>query len=347
MKGHWAATVLWLLIPALQPIHADGPSPAVDPAARLPEGDSAREYWDVVALLESGHRFYARFLITNEGPGERSAVAMGDLVEPDGTAIPFQNGRRSGRWTLGAAGRSLRIGSSQLDLSGAAPRIEIDNDKRAFEVRLDFEADESSARIFDADGYHMDLLNLASAVSGHVQHAGMPQPLAVAGRATLSHGWISRPEQKVVAARFDVASLSEGPAAFLAFWLSPTSPTRAWLGVREPDGSTRGFPAKRTQLDFPRGDRSDYPLPMRLDFSGDGARAVASLRGAPLARNPLDPLPMAIRMLYSFGAKPRRLWADTTLWVEVESGEGAEPLPWEAAGIATLNFQSAHPVPDS
>ena len=230
-----------------------------------------------------------------------------------------------------------------MDLSGAAPRIEIDNDKRAFEVRLDFEADESSARIFDADGYHMDLLNLASAVSGHVQHAGMPQPLAVTGRATLSHGWISRAEEKVVAARFDVASLSQGPAAFLAFWISPTAPTRAWLGVRDPDGSTRGYRANRTQLEFPRGEHSDYPLPTRLDFAGGGARAVASPRGPALVRNPLDPLPMAIRMLYSFGAKPRRLWADTTLWVEVESGEGAESLSWETPGIATLNFQSAHP----
>lgn len=347
MKGRWAATALWLLIPALQAIHADGPSPAVDPAARLPEGDAAREYWDVVALLDSGHRFYARFLITNEGPGERSAVAMGDLVEPDGNAVPFQNGRRAGRWTLGAAGRSLRIGSSQLDLSGVAPRVEIDNDKRAFKVRLDFEPDESSARIFDANGYHMDLLNLASVISGSVQHAGMQQPLAVTGRATLSHSWTSRPEEKVLAARFDIASLSRGPAAFLTFWLSPAAPTRAWLGVREPDGSTRGYAADRTQLEFPRGERSDYPLPTRLDFAGDGVRAVGSLRGTSLARNPLDPLPMAIRMLYSFGAKPRRLWADTTLWVEVESGEGAESLPWEAPGIATLNFQSAVPVPDS
>ena len=41
MKGRWAATALWLLIPALQAIHADGPSPAVDPAAPPPEGAAA------------------------------------------------------------------------------------------------------------------------------------------------------------------------------------------------------------------------------------------------------------------------------------------------------------------
>jgi len=150
MKASWLT--LALLISAAQSAYAGGPSPSVDPGARLPEGDAAREYWDLVAQLDSGHRFYARFLITNRGPGDRSAVAMGDLVDPDGRAIPFQNGRREGRWTLGEDARSLRIGSSRLDLSGPAARVEIDNDKRGFEVVLDFEPDTSSTSIFDAEG---------------------------------------------------------------------------------------------------------------------------------------------------------------------------------------------------
>ena len=129
MKASWLT--LALLISAAQSAYAGGPSPSVDPGARLPEGDAAREYWDLVAQLDSGHRFYARFLITNRGPGDRSAVAMGDLVDPDGRAIPFQNGRREGRWTLGEDARSLRIGSSRLDLSGPAARVEIAHDNEA------------------------------------------------------------------------------------------------------------------------------------------------------------------------------------------------------------------------
>jgi len=345
MKASWLT--LALLISAAQSAYAGGPSPSVDPGARLPEGDAAREYWDLVAQLDSGHRFYARFLITNRGPGDRSAVAMGDLVDPDGRAIPFQNGRREGRWTLGEDARSLRIGSSRLDLSGPAARVEIDNDKRGFEVVLDFEPDTSSTSIFDAEGYHLDLLQLASAVSGHVQHAEMPEALAVTGRATLSHAWTSRAEEDVVAARIDIASLSPGPAAFLTFWLSPASPTRAWLGVREADGSTRAVRPRRVQVDFPRGDNSDYPLPTLLRFDGADLRATASLGGNPLRRNPLDPLPMAIRMLYSFTGRPIRVWADTTLRVEVASGGATEALPWEAFGIATLNFQDVFPAPGS
>jgi len=345
MKGrHWAL-VLGLLIPTLQAPRADGPSPVVDPAARLPEGDSAQEYWDLVARLDSGHRFYARFLITNQGPGDHSAVATGDLVDPDGTAVPFQNGRRKGRWSLGADARSLRIGSSHIDLSGPAARVEIDNDKRGFEVVLNFEPDDSSAHVFDTDDAHLDLLHLASAVEGHVQHAEMPEPLAVTGRATLTHGWTSRPEGDGVMARIDVTTLSPDRAAFLAFWLSPGSRTRAWLGVRTADGRTQPTDVRQVRVDFPRGGEADYPLPTRLSVRGARQHATASLRGDPLRRNPLDALPMGIRMLYSFGAQPIRVWADATLRVEVESEGGTGSSSWETFGIATLNFQDAFPTP--
>lgn len=349
MRRGWATAVLGLLVPALQALHAGGPSPTVDPAARLPEGDSAREYWDVVALLDSGHHFYARFLITNDGPGERNAIAMGDLVDPDGRAAPFENGRRKGRWTLGKDGRSLRIGSSRLDLSGPAARVEIDNDKRGFEVILRFEPDTTSAAVFDIDGYHMDLLQLASKVTGHVQHAEMQEPLTVTGRATLSHTWTSRPEKDVVTARIDVSSLSPGPATFLSFWLPPAAPTRAWMGVRDAGGSTHSVPARRAHIDFQRGEKSEYPVPILLRFDGTGLRATASPGGTPLRRNPLDPLPSAIRMLYSFGARPMRAWVDSSVKVEAEASGDTKPTHWEASGVTTLNFENVfpRPTPDS
>ncbi|MDH5308130.1 MAG: hypothetical protein OEW02_13190, partial [Myxococcales bacterium] len=84
---------------------AGGLAESVDPSARLPGGSAASEYWDLVAHFSAGHRVYARFQITNEGPGERNGLAFGHVIFPDGSVTPFQNGRRRDRWTLGPQGR--------------------------------------------------------------------------------------------------------------------------------------------------------------------------------------------------------------------------------------------------
>ena len=95
---------LWasLAVAALA-LAAAAPDPAakrVDPAARLASQGSASEYWDLVARLDSNHSVFARFMITNQGPGTRTALAVGHLVQPDGTVVPFHNGRRWGRWKI-------------------------------------------------------------------------------------------------------------------------------------------------------------------------------------------------------------------------------------------------------
>ena len=90
--------------------------PRCDPRTDLPGGSAASEYWDLAAHFVSGHRAYARFLITNEGPGERNGVAIGHVITPEGVAVEFRNGRLEDRWTLGERGRRLDIGSSLLDM---------------------------------------------------------------------------------------------------------------------------------------------------------------------------------------------------------------------------------------
>jgi hypothetical protein len=121
--------------------HAGGPAVDVDLAAMLPRGDEAVEYWDLVGDFDSGHRLYARFLITNVGPGDRTALAFGHWVTPDGRATAFKNGKREGNWTLAPDRKRLKIGSSVLSLGTATRHFEVDNDKRGIKIFVDIEAD--------------------------------------------------------------------------------------------------------------------------------------------------------------------------------------------------------------
>ena len=58
-------------------------------AARMSTAETASEYWDLSARFESGHSLVARFQITNEGPGQHTAVAIGHVVFPDGERSSF------------------------------------------------------------------------------------------------------------------------------------------------------------------------------------------------------------------------------------------------------------------
>jgi len=113
-----AFAALWLALPQL--------ARAVDPAAKLPAGGSASEYWDLVAQLGDGFRVTARFIITNEGPGERSAAAFGHVLRPGAEPVVFQNARREGKWRLASDGRRIEIGSSHLDFSGYYSHFVVD-----------------------------------------------------------------------------------------------------------------------------------------------------------------------------------------------------------------------------
>ena len=323
--------------------HAGGPSPSIDTAARLPSGDDASEYWDITARFDSGHRFHARFLVTNAGPGDRNAVAVGDLVDPDGRAEPFQNGRRQGRGTLAPGGRELRIGSSRLDLEGHERRVTIDNDKRGFEVVLDFNEDGTAASVFDEDGYRMDLIQLASPVTGRVQHAGMPEPALVRGHVTVTHTWTGDEEAERVWRRIDVTGLEADPALFASRWTDPQGRVRSWVGFSR-DRKIEWFSAQtESQVSPVTRSNEPYPIPTSVRFAAAQAEIDVSLRGVQLQRDPLDALPTAIRMVYSFGARPRRVWVNAAIDAALKPVEGRAALPLRSAGTATLNFLDSTP----
>jgi hypothetical protein len=322
------------------------PSPQpIDPGARLPAGASASEYWDLVAVLADGFRLVARFTISNEGPGDRSAAAFGHLLRPGAKPAAFQNGRREGRWRLSSDRRRIEIGSSLLDLSEGARHFEIDNDKRGVKLFLDWRADASARRVPAGvlpGGYAIDVLQLGSPVRASVRVPGMDAARELRGTLSLTHTWMPVAEGQLVLRRIDVASVEAGPGFYLIDLRTPAGNRSAWLSAA---GSKvlaeSGYEiATRTESSMKS---SSYPIPSRLLLSAPQLRGGVTLGPAWLEVDPLAALPAPVRMVYSLRGRPHRSWTDAAF--ELSSVPSPEPPAARLGGdaIASLTFLDVFP----
>jgi hypothetical protein len=320
---------------------APAASQAVALGARLPEGDAAAEHWDLAAHFASGHRLYARFLITNAGPGERNAIAFGHLLRPDGAPVEFRNGRRKGSWKLSEDRRRIAIGSSVLELGDSAHHFEVDNDKRGIEILLDFAAD-PGARAAPAapGGYRVELLNLATPARARILLAGMPAPQSLEGYAVLTHTWFRRDEAELLVQRTDVASLDPQAGIFLTEVLAPDGKRWRWLvaGTSAFTGDADDLVFEATGL---RG--SDYPIPATVEMRGNGLDGRISLGATLLEVDPSAALPALVRMVYPLAGKPRHVWVEASAELALKSRSRDAVLRLRGEGIATLVFLDSRP----
>lgn len=320
---------------------AGGPPEVVEAAAHLPDGDEAAEHWDLAAHFDSGHRLYARFLITNAGPGERTALAFGHLLRPDGETVAFRNGRRAGRWQLSDDRRRMKVGSSVLSLGPSARHFEVDNDKRGIKIHLDF-PDDATARAAPPapGGYRLELLNLATPATGRFWLEGMAAPQPLTGHVVLTHTGFTHAERSLVSRRMDLASLDPEAPLFACELRPPTGEPWRWLvaGGRSWVGSGGGLELRVQQS---RG--GDYPVPVAVEVRGKGIEGRFSLGKTVLEVDPTDALPTLLRMLYSFGGRPRHLWVESVSEVALKSPAGDAVLRWQGEGIANLVFLDSIP----
>jgi hypothetical protein len=336
-----------LLLAALAPAARAGEGP--DPAARLSRASDASEHWDVMARFDSGHRFVARFLITNEGPGEHTAVAVGHVVFPDGRVVEMRNGRRRHRWEIDEPRLRLDIGSSLLDLHGPVRTLVYDNDRRGIEIRLAFESSglSSAGPAAAAGGYRVDVLDLCARVTGTLWTRDMPAPLAVQGHASLVHTWMEQSEPALVLHRLDFASLDPTQPVWFHDRTSPEGVHSARLIVARPDGIVHQFEALEASRE-PGGSADadpEYPIPARLRLRSSELEGSIALERSWLQRDPLGDLPQPFRFLLSFRTRPRRVWADSIFELKLQAGSGRSPLQARGTGIAAVTYLNPLPSP--
>lgn len=313
-----------------------------DPAARLSARDEALEYWDFVASFEQGHRLAARVLITNEGPGQRTAVAVGHLVMPDGSIVAFRNGRLEGAWSIEPDARRLKIGSSELDLRGPVRSLVHDNNRRGIHIVLRF-ASQGPARAPSAGerrDYRTDLLDLATPVEGSVFLAGMAAPVEIRGRGSISHTWMEASEPTLVLRRLDFTSLDPSVGIYLHDLMDPGGARTRWLIV-ERDGQLvdeRADFEMEIELARPARGARGYPVPAALRLRGGGLSGRIELGRTLVEHEPLGDLPQPFRFLLSFAMRPRRVWTDASFSLRLDAAPGRPAFERAGSGIVSVTY---------
>src|SRR5262245_30698733 len=132
------------------------------------------EYWDLTARFEDGHRLFERFIVTDEGPGERTAGAVGYVIHPDQHVSEFRNGRAAGEWKLSPDGLRLEVASSKLDLHAPRRRLEVDSNSQAAKIQLEFRAGDGSPPRVDSStaGFRSELMEIAAPIEGTISVRG-------------------------------------------------------------------------------------------------------------------------------------------------------------------------------
>ena len=310
-----------------------------NPAARLPKGDGASEHWDLTVRLESGHWLVARFIITGIGPGDRNALVIGHVIKPDGSTIRFKNGRKQDRWTLAADGRALDVGTSHLTLRDPAYRIFIDKDAARIDLRFPGEAVPQPPGDLFPDGYGLQILALAAVVEGSLELPGMAIPLAVSGRAALTHTFMDRDEGDLVARRIDFYNVAE-PALYAVDWTRPNGERGQWLAALPQPGE--GFATSQFEVHLEGRltsvQREGYPVPSGIRLSGACAEGQIDLAKRLLESDPLGILPQPLRWFAGLRMKPHRVWADGPFGVTLRDCSNHPPVAIRGTGITALTF---------
>jgi hypothetical protein len=331
------------------PLLAAAPAPRGHPASRLASTDTASEYWDLVALFDSNHKLFARFMITNEGPGEHTGIAYGHFVEPDGTTWFFSNGRREGRWHLGPRGLYLKVGSSVLDLTGRPYALRVHKKKKGVDIDLHFTPDGPALWDTQESGEAppVDLLATSAPIEGSVWFRGMPAPVELSGRVGLTHTWMDRSESELALRRIDFFSLRGERVLYFRDFEAPDGSRSRWLTIAR-DGESL-FQSNDFELSY--GGRSsaqkgpEYPLPATLRIRGQKVDGEIHLGAGLVHHDPMEDIPQPFRFLLSFKMRPHRVWTDSSF--EVTLKFGSDPVKIRGSGVAAVTFLNPIAPPKS
>ncbi len=317
---------------------ADPVKPAIvlDPSARLLKGSDASESWNLYVELESGHRITQQFLLSNSGPGDHNAVALGYLVEEGRAPYRYVNGRRRARWTLSKDRLFFDIAASHLDLHRPTGELRITKDD--IEIRLFFDFAESDlARRVPSEvlpkNYQVEVLAIAAATSGTIHAPWMKRPLETRGRTWLVHTWTSRSEAELLDRRIEFYGHQNGTSFYGIHLRNEKSFRRAWLlsdsNASKVVESSINVPEDwlETSAANDHAETRSYPVPGQFTFSGGSLAGQITLGHEWLRFDPLAVLPQPFRWFVRRKTKPEQVWADARIGVRLSPALETPSLP--------------------
>ncbi len=320
---------------------------SLDPSARLPEGKKAWEYWDLVAEDESGYRIFARFMVTNVGPGSRNAVVMGHVAAPDGRIYSWDDGDIERDWTLAQDRLQLDIGGSRLTLRDSMYRLEVA--KPDMRMDLNFAPLAGVPLVGSASNlpFNTEVLALSSRIEGRMGHPDEPDgTVPVNGLAAFTHSWGSEPEHDSILRRFDLVSMKDGLGFYVLDVTSSKKERNRWLLITRENEIVRL--TSRFELETaghaPDHREKRYWVPGKFQLNGDGLSGEAETTAVEVVINPLKIIPQPFRFFIGLNMKPHRVWASAKVDVTVDSGAGA-PLHVDSNGTLVTTFLNSYKRP--
>ena len=315
------------------------PTALADPSARLPDGSAASEHWEITVRLDSGHWIMVRFIVTDFGPGDRNAVVLGHVVEPNGQDVLFSNGRLRPYWELSTDRRRLDVGTSHLDLHEPLYRLFIDKDKARIDLHFAPQSLPSPAAGTLPEGYNLEVLALGARVTGTLQMPGMPEAEAATGHISMIHTWMSEDESEVAPHRIEFHALADD--ALYVLDLSNAEGRRwNWLLAQESGSAPRSLAGFQTALagSLDGLSRPEYSVPAGIRWFGECLDAFAALSRPLLQNDPLQALPQPMRWLVGLRIKPHRVWATSGFEVTLRACSDRPSIQMLGTGITTLTF---------
>lgn len=310
-------------------------------------GDDASEHWTLYVELENGVRIAQRFLLTNTGPGDHNAVALGHLVAPGHEPFEYVNGRRRSRWTLSEDRLFLDIAASHLDLHRPTGELRITKDD--IEIRLFFDLGESgiSARVPSdrlPKGYAVDVLAVGAPTRGTIRAPWMSQPVESRGHTWLVHTTAKTEESLLIDRRVEIYGRDRESPFYGLQLLSRDNFDRSWalFGAKSESVIESVINVTATETsgrDDARGRKGDpYPVPTAFRYAEGRYSGLIYLGPEWLRFDPLSVIPQPIQWFVRRNTNPEQVWADARIGVRISIAPDTPSLP--DPGEAESDFNS-------
>ena len=346
VHGLGAVTLILAVLAARTAAQTPAAAPP-DLAARLSDAPAAMEYWDLTGQFRSGHRLFARFLITNEGPGSHTGAAVGHLILPTGAITPLKWGRTRDDWTISPDGLRLKIGKAVLDLSTAATVFDVDSDKQGIKIHVEFTRTGAPiAADPDPGTYRVEIVTPVPA-HGTVWMRDMATPVPVDGTMALTHSWMERSEAEIVRQRSEVLAATEDGGLYFSDVAFVDGRRRSSLIVTRAGRvvyRVEDLPVAFTGAATGSGD-ARYPVADTWESRTADVQFVARLQREWLRWNPLDIIPAPFRWVLALKAQPQRVWADAAVALAVAAQPDRPALTARGTGVAVVTFQQPVKAP--
>ena len=285
------------------------------------------EWWVLAARLDSGEQVLVEFTLTDVGPGERNAAAIGNWVAKDGTLVPFSRAKLGGAWTPSPDGKRIDLGKFVFDRT--QPHAQLRVEKQNLRLTLDFPLPGAplATKKFADGKWTQELWSASAPVTTSFWKQGMPAPYSGQGRVALSRRLITGPEAKLAERRLEAFMF--GPAPLYALEIARGKRAERWIVAVDTHG------------DLLAQDSAAYAPSEKLSavsrkLSLGGPAVIGALdAGVRLASyDPLADLPAPIRFV--LGLRLRSAWTASPFAVEV--GEGTRLARREGTAIASYTF---------